>query len=52
MAVAEWYIPCEHEVLRSALHVAMSEIQNRLQKRNECQQAICLQPDGHLGHLL
>ena len=30
----------------------MSETQDRLQKRKERLQAICLQPDGHLGHLL
>ena len=56
MAVAEWYIPCEHEILWSALHVAMcaamSEIWDILQKRKEGLQAIPLQPDGHLGHLL
>ena len=54
--VAEWYVHREHEVLRSALHVAMcaamSETQDRLQNRKEHLQAICLQPDGHLGHLL
>jgi len=53
MAVAEWYIPYEHKVLRSALNVAicaaMSEIQDRLQKRKERLQTIGLQPDGHLG---
>ena len=40
------------EVLQSALHMAMcaamSEIQDRLQKRKERQQVIGLQPDGHL----
>ena len=56
LLLAEWYIPCENKVLRSALHVAMcaamSEIQDRLQKRKEHQQTIRLQPDRHLGHLL
>jgi len=56
MAIAEWYIPREHEVLRSALHVAMcavmSETQDGLQKKKEYLQAIRLQLDGHLGHLL
>ena len=55
-AVAEWYIPREHKVLRSALHVAMcaamSETQDRLQKRKERLQAIHLQLDSHLGHLI
>ena len=31
--VAEWYIPCEHEVLRSALHVAMSAAMSEVQDR-------------------
>jgi len=52
MAVTEWYIPHEHKVLQSALHVAMrtamSETQDKLQTRKECLQAIHLQPDGHL----
>jgi len=56
MAVAELYIPHEYEILRSTLHVAMcaamSEAQDRLQKRKERLQAICLEPDSHLGHLL
>ena len=43
-AVAKWYIPREHEVLQSALHVAMcaamSETQDRLQKRKQRLQAI------------
>jgi len=51
-AVAKWYILHEHEVLRSALHVAMcatmSETQDTLQKRKERLQAVRLQPDGHL----
>ena len=48
-AVAEWYIPHKHEVLQSALHVAMcavmSEMQDRLQKKKERLQAIHVQPD-------
>ena len=43
---------CSTLQLHVAMCAAMSETQGRLQKRKEHLQAIRLQPDGHLGHLL